>query len=493
MAHELEFPDSFLWGGAIAANQVEGAWREGGKGPSVSDVFLSGAHGSPRLASLDFSLDGRYPSRDATRFYDNYADDIALFAEMGYSVLRLSIAWTRIFPRGDEETPNEAGLQFYDRVFAELRKHGIRPIVTISHNELPLGLAQKFDGWGDRRMIDRYLALCEVLFERYRDDVTYWIPFNEINNLTLPLTVFMHGGIIPEGMTSFGDGTDDRDLRFQAMHHVLVAAARAVELGRRVNPDFRFGSMTCHITLYPLTPNPADVLLAQQDDALRNNFCADVQLQGEYPYYQVTWMQREGIVLDITDEDRRVLRENTHDFYAFSYYMSVCASADDEVAQTSGNIMGGARNPYLDESEWAWQIDPVGLRYTLNKVYDRYRVPIMITENGLGATDELVDGRVHDDYRISYLREHIAQMRLAIDDGVELIAYTPWAAIDIISVSTGEMRKRYGFVYVDVDDDGNGTYARYRKDSFDWYRRVIETRGRDLGVSTGEPAQGVVS
>jgi 6-phospho-beta-glucosidase len=474
------FPEDFLWGGAIAANQVEGAWNVGGKGPSVSDVFLSGSHTSPRLASLDFSADGRYPSHEGMRFYERYEDDIALFAEMGYTALRLSIAWTRIFPRGDEDEPNEEGLAFYDRVFAALRAHGIQPIVTISHNELPLHLAQTFDGWASREMIDCFLKLCRVLFERYADDVTYWIPFNEINNLTLPLTVFMHGGIIPEGMTSFGDGSDDRTRRFQAMHHVLVAAARAVELGRSIDPRFRFGSMTCHITLYPLTPNPADVLLAQQEDALRNNFCADVQLRGEYPYYQLKWMATEGIEISITDEDRRVLKENTHDFYAFSYYMSVCASADDSVAQTSGNIMGGARNPYLEESEWAWQIDPVGLRYTLNKVYDRYRVPIMITENGLGATDVLIDGRVHDDYRISYLRSHIEQMSLAITDGVQLIAYTPWAAIDIVSVSTGEVRKRYGFIHVDVDDEGNGTYARTRKDSFFWYRDVIASHGSEL-------------
>lgn len=481
MSQAIGFPNDFLWGGAIAANQAEGAWNEQGKGVSVSDVFLSGSHTEQRRASLDLSLDGHYPSREGVRFYDRYEEDIALFAELGLTAFRFSIAWTRIFPRGDEAEPNEAGLAFYDRIFAALREHGIEPIVTISHNELPLHLAQTFNGWASREMIDCYLKLCRVLFERYKDDVTYWIPFNEINNLTLPLTVLLHGGIIPEGMVAFGDGSDDRAKRFQAMHHVLVAAANAVKIGKEVNPDFRFGSMTCHITLYPLTPNPTDVLLAQHDDALRNNFCADVQLRGAYPYYQLKWMRDEGISVDITDEDRRILAENTHDFYAFSYYMSVCASSDDAVAQTSGNIMGGARNPYLEESEWAWQIDPIGLRYTLNKVFDRYGVPVMITENGLGATDELIDGQVHDDYRIAYLKAHIEQMALAINDGVDLIAYTPWAAIDIVSVSTGEVRKRYGFVYVDVDDNGNGTFDRYRKDSFTWYQNVIANNGVAVG------------
>lgn len=480
MDNATGFPDDFLWGGAIAGNQVEGAWQVGGKGASVSDTLLAGSHTEPRRISLDMKEKGHYPSREAAQFYGRYKEDIALCAEMGFKVFRLSIAWTRIFPQGDEAKPNEEGLRFYDSVFAELRKHGIQPLVTISHNELPLHLARKFDGWASREMIDCYLKLCKVLFDRYRDDVINWIPFNEINNLTLPLTVFLHGGIIPPDMTHFGDGSDDPQRRFQAMHHVLVAAAEAVKMGKEINPDFRFGSMTCHITLYPLTPNPADIVLAQHDDALRNNFCSDVQLRGEYPYYQLKYMADEGLKIDITDDDRRVLKENPHDFYAFSYYMSVCVTAQKDAAQTSGNIMGGARNPYLEESEWAWQIDPKGLRYTLNKVYDRYGVPVMITENGLGATDELVDGRVHDSYRIRYLRDHIEQMREAINDGVELVAYTPWAAIDLVSVSTGEMRKRYGFIYVDVNDQGEGTFDRFRKDSFTWYQRVISTNGRDL-------------
>ncbi|WP_413810956.1 glycoside hydrolase family 1 protein [Streptomyces sp. OE57] len=490
MVNAEGFPDGFLWGGATAANQIEGAWREGGKGISVSDVMCAGSHTSPRRISIALTADGHYPAHEASGFFHRYKEDIALFAEMGFKIFRLSIAWTRIFPQGDEDEPNEEGLLFYDKVFAELRRHGIQPLVTISHNELPLHLARKFDGWASREMIDCYLKLCKVLFERYREDVTYWIPFNEINNLTLPLTVFLHGGIIPPDMTHFGDGADDPQRRFQAMHHVLVAAASAVKLGKETNPDFRFGSMTCHITLYPLTPNPDDVVLAQRHDALRNNFCSDVQLRGEYPYYQLKYMADEGLAIDITDADRRILKENPHDFYAFSYYMSVCTSSDKDVAQTSGNIMGGARNPYLKESEWAWQIDPKGLRYTLNKVYDRYGVPIMITENGLGATDELVEGRVHDSYRIDYLRAHIEQMREAIDDGVDLIAYTPWAAIDLVSVSTGEMKKRYGFVYVDVNDQGEGTFERYRKDSFAWYQRVIASNGRELDAEPAAAATG---
>lgn len=471
------FPEGFWWGAATAANQVEGAWRADGKGMSVADTMAAGSHEVLRRLSLDRSLPAHYPGDEGVGSYDRLEEDLALFADLGLRMYRFSIAWTRIFPHGDDAEPNEAGLRYYDRLIAGLRRYGIEPLVTISHNELPLHLAQKFDGWASREMIDCYLRLCRVLFERYRDDVRYWIPFNEINNLTLPLTVFLQGGIIPEGMERFGDGSDDVERRFQAMHHVLVAAARAVELGRSINEGFRFGSMTCHITMYPLTCNPDDVLLSQREDALRNDFCADVQLKGAYPYYQRRFMEQQGIGVEITEEDAALLRDNTHDFYAFSYYMSVCQSSDPASAQTSGNIMGGARNPYLRESEWAWQIDPVGLRYTLNKVYSRYGVPIMITENGLGAPDALVDGRVHDQYRIDYLRAHIEQMRLAIADGVDLVAYTPWAAIDLVSVSTGEMRKRYGFIYVDVDDEGRGSYQRYRKDSFGWYADVIRSNG----------------
>lgn len=480
MKKTAKFPDGFYWGGATAANQVEGAWEVGGKGISVSDVITVGTHQNPRRVSLDMSEQLYYPSHKASEHYDHYKEDIALFAEMGFKMYRFSISWVRIFPNGDEEKPNEEGLLFYDKIFEELKKYNIEPLVTISHNELPLHLAKKFNGWASRKMIDCIMKLCNVLFERYKDYVTYWIPFNEINNLSLSISGFVQGGIIADDMKTFGGGTDNPQLRFQALHHVLVAGAKAVQLGKSINPNFQFGSMTCHITLYPLTCKPEDIVLTQQEDLLRNCFCSDVQLKGEYPYFQEKYYQNNGIIIDITEEDKKLLKENLHDFYAFSYYMSVCRSSDPDADQTSGNIMGGARNPYLEESEWDWQIDPVGLRYTLNKVYDRYRVPVMITENGLGATDKFENGIIHDPYRIDYLRTHIEQMKEAINDGVELIAYTPWGCIDLVSVSTGEMKKRYGFIYVDADDNGEGTFNRYRKDSFNWYKKVIQSNGEDL-------------
>jgi len=480
MSTNTKFPKGFFWGGATAANQVEGGWQEAGKGCSVSDVITVGSHTIPRKYSIDFLNTDYYPTHKASLSYYHFKEDISLFAEMGFKMYRFSIAWTRIFPNGDEDTPNEEGLRYYDAIFQELKKHKIEALVTISHNELPLHLAKKFNGWASREMIDCYLKLCKVLFERYKNIVTYWIPFNEINNLSLPNSIFVQGGIILDGMKYFGDGTDNPQLRFQALHHVLVAAAKAVQLGKRMNPNFKFGSMTCHITMYPLTCHPDDIIITQKEDLIRNCFCSDVQLFGEYPYYQIQYFNDQGITLMMTEEDKQLLKDNTHDFYAFSYYMSVCRSADVNADQTSGNIMGGARNPYLKESQWHWQIDPKGLRYTLNKVYDRYRVPVMITENGLGARDCIIDGKIHDDYRIEYLRSHIKEMNQAIKDGVNLIAYTVWGCIDIVSVSTGEMSKRYGFIYVDADDYGKGSFRRYRKDSFYWYKKVIASNGEDI-------------
>ncbi|MFV0498688.1 MAG: glycoside hydrolase family 1 protein [Bacilli bacterium] len=469
-----KFPKNFLWGGATAANQIEGAWDVEGKGVNVSDVLTLGSHRKEREITLDIDESKVYPTHSASNHYYKYKEDIALMAEMGFSVYRLSISWTRIFPNGDDNEPNKKGLEFYQRIFEELKKNNIEQLVTLSHNELPLNLAKKFNGWYSREMITCFTKFCEVVFEEYKDYVKYWIPFNEINNLTLPLCTFLHGGIILDGMKTFGDGVDDLKMRFQAMHHVLIAAAECVRIGKQINPHFKFGSMTCHITLYPLTCKPEDMVITQEEDLLRNCFCSDVQLNGEYPYFQLKYYRDNDIKIDITKEDKNILKEYTHDFYAFSYYMSVCRSSDPDADQTSGNIMGGAKNPYLEESEWNWQIDPIGLRYTLNKVYDRYRVPIMITENGLGANDEVIDGKIHDTYRIDYLRSHIEQMKLALDDGVDLIAYTPWGCIDLVSVSTGQISKRYGFIYVDAYDYGNGTYNRLKKDSFFWYKEVIK-------------------
>lgn len=480
------FPDHFLWGGATAANQCEGAWNEGGKGISIADVMVAGDYETPRRITRGIEKEYYYPNHNAIDFYHRYKEDIALMAEMGFKVFRMSVGWTRIFPNGDDESPNEEGLEFYDRVFDELKKYGIEPLVTISHDELPYHLVEKCQGWADKRTIDYYVKYCRVLFERYKDKVKYWIPFNEINNLELPLGNFIQGGILLEGTEYFDDQKDDVNMRFQALNNVLIASAKAVKEGREINPEFRFGTMICHITVYPRTCHPDDILTVYQNDLIRNCLCSDVMLNGEYPYYAWKYFEQNGISLCLEEDEKQILKEGICDFYSFSYYQSICESTVIEEEATKGNIMGGIKNPYLKLSEWDWPIDPTGLRYTLNKVYDRYRVPVIITENGLGARDILEDGTVHDSYRIEYLREHIEAMADAIEDGVELFGYTPWGCIDLISMSTGEMDKRYGFIYVDMDNNGKGSLHRIRKDSFYWYRDVIASNGENLGYESAK-------
>ena len=473
-----KFPENFLWGAATAANQVEGARNLNGKGANLADAMVAGSHKNPRRITLDIDEDKYYyPSHKAVEGYSHYKEDIKLFSELGLKVYRMSISWARIYPMGDEETPNEEGLNYYTEVFKELKKYNIQPLVTIFHNEMPLNLV-KIGGWSNRKLIDYYVKFATTIMERYKDYVKYWIPVNEINDLTTGVGNWNHGGILNEGTEYFQDQKDDPNKRYQALHNQFVASAKTVLLGKQINPDFRFGTMICHITVYPLTSNPEDILLTQQEDQLRNRFSADVQIKGRYPYYMKKYFRDNNIVFECTDEDIEYIKNGPCDFYTFSYYMSNCITTNKDAAQVSGNIMGGAKNPYLKATEWDWQIDPVGLRYTLNHIYDRYNVPIMITENGLGARDVLTDdNQIHDDYRIEYYREHIKQMALAIDDGVELVGYTPWTAIDVISCSTGEMSKRYGFIYVDADDCGNGSYNRYKKDSFYWYQRCIKSNG----------------
>lgn len=466
----IRFPDSFLWGGATAANQIEGAFDADGKGLSVQDVLPHGGM-SPRVAA---------PTPDNLKLvgidhYHRYAEDIALFAEMGFTVYRFSIAWSRIFPRGDEAEPNEAGLAFYDRVLDELEKYGIEPLVTISHYETPLHLAETYDGWADRRLIGFYERYARTLFERYGSRVKYWLTFNEINSLLhVP---FMSGGInTPKEQLS-------AQQLYQAMHHELVASARATRIARDVAPDVLVGCMVLSMPTYPLTPSPQDALAVMGVDHA-NFVYGDVHTRGRYPGYFLRTLREKGISLDITAQDREDLT-HTVDFVSFSYYMSVAETVDPALREAGkGNIMGGVPNPTLPASEWGWQIDPIGLRIVLNQFWDRWQKPLFIVENGLGAKDELVvvDGRktVVDDYRISYMNDHLVQVAEAIDDGVEVLGYTSWGCIDIVSASTAQLSKRYGFIYVDRADDGTGSLERYRKKSFDWYRQVIATGGANL-------------
>lgn len=476
-----KFPENFLWGGATAANQCEGAYLEDGKGLSVSDIITVGSHTSPRIVTPEVNDKYYYPSWKAIDFYHHYKEDFALFAEMGFKAYRLSISWARIFPNGDDDEPNEKGLEFYDKVFDELRKYHIEPIVTMSHSDIPLAIGTKYHGWNNPEVIGLYVRYAKTIFERYKDQVKYWLPFNEINDIFLPLSALGQGAFIPEKECYWKDQPSEMKDRLTALNNILIASAKAVIEGRKINSDFHFGTMICHITRYPRTCHPEDVLLAWENDHFFNDTCADVMLNGEYSYFTLRKYQEYGYTPELTEEDKQILKEGVCDFYTFSYYQSIAESTLDFKDQTSGNIMGGIKNPYLKETDWDWPIDPVGLRYTLNKVYDRYKCPIMITENGIGCVDELTsDHKVHDDYRISYLRDHIIEMRKAIDDGVDLIGYTAWGCIDLVSVSTGEMKKRYGFIYVDVDDEGHGTFNRYKKDSFDWYKKVIASNGEEL-------------
>ena len=469
------FRDDFLWGGACAANQFEGAWDVDGKGPSVPDLCTNGSHTSPKWVTTAIRCDRLYPSHEAIDFYHHYEEDIALFAEMGFKTFRTSINWTRIFPTGMETEPNEKGLEFYDKVFDCCKKHGIEPLVTISHYELPYALVEKYNGWASRELIEFYMNYCKAIFERYKDKVKYWLTFNEINMLLhMP---FMGAGLL------FAPGENVQQVKYQAAHHELVASAKAVKLAHAIMPDAMVGCMLAAGQFYPRTCAPADVQAAAEADR-DNYFFIDVQSRGEYPVWAKKRMERAGIALQVEPGDEQLLKEGTVDFISFSYYSSRCATVDPELMnKASGNaIMDAVKNPYLKASDWGWAIDPVGLRITMNSLYDRYQKPLFIVENGLGAVDKVeADGSIHDTYRIDYLRAHIEQMEKAInEDGLPLLGYTTWGPIDLVSASTGEMKKRYGFIYVDKDNEGKGTLARSRKDSFYWYKKVIASDGEDL-------------
>ena len=472
----MEFPKGFLWGGAVAANQCEGAYNEDGKGLSIQDVLPHGLKTPPT----------EFPTPDNLKlagidFYHRYQEDVALFAELGFKVFRISIAWSRIFPNGDEETPNERGLQFYDDLFDECHKYGIEPLVTISHYETPLHLARAYNGWADRRMIGFYERYVRTIFARYKGKVKYWLTFNEINSILE--SPFMSGGICTpkEQLTK-------QDL-YQACHHELVASALATKIAHEMMPEAMVGCMLLSMPVYPLTPAPGDVLACLAAEH-KNDFFGDVQVRGRYPGYMLRYFRENGIGIHMEPQDEDIL-QNTVDFVSFSYYMSVCGTADPNQKAGPGNILGGVPNPHLKASEWGWQIDPQGLRYALNRYYDRYQKPLFIVENGLGAVDQLVpDGEgsftVEDDYRIGYMNDHLIQVREAIEDGVPVMGYTAWGCIDLVSASSAELKKRYGMIYVDRNDDGSGTLTRYKKKSFHWYREVIRTNGASLACENSK-------
>lgn len=483
------FPADFFWGGATAANQCEGAWNEDGKGESVPDHITAGTRNMSRRFTMKIDDNNNYPSHQAIDFYHHYKEDIALFAKMGFKMFRLSIGWSRIFPNGDDEEPNKSGLEFYRNVFLECHKYGIEPLVTISHYEMPYHLCKSYGGWTNRKLIDFYEKYCRVIFTEYKDLVKYWITFNEINCLTNRFGSLIAGGIpVPDNSGIFDflydkkeESADNKSLRFTALHNQFVGSAKAVNLAHEINPQNKVGCMIAATCVYPYTCSPYDVLKAQQLMNLGTWFCSDVQVRGEYPSFSKRYFAENAIKIITKEDDEQILKNGCVDFYSLSYYSSRCASADPDIIKTATNMSVGILNPYLKASGWGWIIDPQGLRYTLNEIYNRYRIPVMVVENGLGAEDKVNDdGSIHDDYRIDYLRQHVMAMKEAVKDGVNLIGYMPWGCIDLISASTGEMKKRYGFIYVDKDNEGKGTLKRSVKDSFYWYKKCIESNGEEI-------------
>lgn len=485
----MVFRKDFLWGGATAANQIEGAFQVDGRGLSTMDTLTVGNAKTPRQITYKLSngtickderfaqvpkgavgyIDSNefYPSHTGIDFYNRYKEDIQLFAEMGFKAYRMSISWTRIFPLGNEEKPNELGLSFYDKIFDECLKYGIEPIVTLCHFDMPLHLANNYNGWESRDVIEFFEHYCETVFERYKNKVKYWLTFNEINVLRSWVQIGIHN--------------NDDQTKFQALHHIFIASAKAVQLCHKIIPNSQIGNMVMYAPSYAMTAKPEDVL----ENLLYKRqveFYLDVQVRGYYPAYKLKEFERKNIILKVEEEDTEILRKGTVDFISFSYYMSTMSTTDISIPKTPGNNVLSYKNPNLKVSEWGWTVDPLGLRIALSEIYDRYHIPLFIVENGLGAVDKIgKDGDINDDYRIDYLSTHLKAMKDAVElDGVELLGYTSWGCIDLIAWSTGEMKKRYGFIYVDVNDRGKGSFQRFKKKSFYWYQKVISTNGEEI-------------
>lgn len=479
------FPKNFLWGGATAANQLEGGYNLDGKGLSTADMVkfvpknISKGKNTEVVSyqTVDEILHGLhkneyYPKREGSHFYEHYKEDIALMAEMGFKCFRMSISWPRIYPTGEEKVPNEEGLKFYDNVFNELLKYNIEPLVTLSHYETPLNLALKYNGWQSRELIDLFIKYAKTCLTRYKDKVKYWIAFNEINmSLNVPYSgaaIFIEKTCNPNSAT------------FQALHHQFVASAKTIKIAKKLSPKSQSGCMVACFCYYPLTSTPEDNLKAVRDEEIHQWFAVDILANGHYPSYMDRFFRENDIHLTVTEEDSELLKKYTCDFVSFSYYSSSIATCKEDGQQTAGNLVVSTKNPHLKASDWGWQIDPVGLRIMLNKMYDRTQKPVFICENGLGAHDIMEDGLIHDPYRIDYLEQHFKQIDEAIDDGVDVIGYIMWGVIDIVSAGSCEMEKRYGVVYVDANNLGQGTYKRYKKDSFKWYHDFIENKHKQF-------------
>lgn len=482
----MRFPEGFLWGGAISANQAEGGCKEGGRTLSLIEVLPKAENFDRKVLKMPFLTremleEGlqsddikRYPKRAGIDFYHHYKEDIALFAEMGFKVFRTSISWSRIYPDVHQTEPNAEGLQFYDDMINTCISYGIEPLITILHADLPIQIATEYDGWSNPAVIDLYLKFCKTLFTHFKGRVKYWVPFNEINMDLISGSRKM--GILHDGEDNF------EELVFQGLHHEFIASVKASLMAHEIDPDNKVGHMIAAFSVYPNTCKPEDVMAAQDEDRIRNLFFLDVLNKGAYPYYIFDYWKAHNIHVNISEEDKTLLKMSDPDFLGFSYYNSRVAAADTSNLEiTGGNVFNSIKNPYLPTSEWGWQIDPIGFRYQMRQLYDRYKLPLFVLENGLGCLEKLGDdGCIHDDYRIDYLSKHLHEMKIAINEGIEVWGYTMWGCIDVISAGTAEMSKRYGFIYVDQDDVCEGTKKRYKKDSFYWYQHVIETNGNDL-------------
>ena len=490
-----QFPEYFLWGGATSAMQIEGGYGSSSRGLNINDVNTAGGHGKPRMTTV-VTADGKheeypmfskdlpagshyelvdgyyYPNLNAIDFYHHYKEDIALLAGMGFKVFRMSIMWSRLFPKGIENEPDPEGIAFYHNVFAELARYGIEPLVTIWHSEDPVYLVNEEDGWNNRAMIARFDHYAETVLKEYDKEVRYWLTFNELNN----------GIMFLDWIPASGDKHERAQKTFQQLHHKLIASAHTVKKAHEINPDNQVGCMIAYVVNYPYTTAPEDSILQVETAQKLNWYTADTQVRGAYPYFAERLRNEHGVTLEIQEGDLQDLNEGKVDFFSFSYYSTSCCTVNPDVDIAGGNFVMGAKNPHLKYSEWGWAMDPLGLRYALNEIYGRYQIPVIVVENGLGAVDQVEeDGSIHDEYRIEYLREHIKALKASIEDGVDLFGYCSWGCIDEISAASGQMNKRYGFIHVDLDDEGNGTLQRRVKDSYYWYKRVIESNGEDLG------------
>lgn len=476
-----QFPKNFLWGAATSAYQVEGAALLDGKKASQQDVINEKSFEEKGFASAEIASD----------HYHHYKEDVALMAEMGFSTYRFSISWSRVFPDGVGEV-NEKGIEFYRKLIDELLTYGIEPIVTLYHYDLPWALVEKYQGWLDRRIVADFEYYAKFVINEFKDKVKYWTTINEQSIIVQYWTQKCY---IPKELQS------QNQLRYQINHHMNLAHATACKLVHELVPDGFVGAALGYAPIYPLTSKPEDVLAALNAHDLRNAFYLDIYFKGIYTESAMTYLQENHLAPIVELGDMDLIKDGYSDFLALNYYASECAKAcpkeSGKAIRYSGVNLSGkkgeisgfethpgfyemCKNPHLDTTDWDWAIDPIGLEYAFRDIYTRYNKPLMITENGLGAFDELTpEGKVHDEYRISYLRDHIKAIKRAMEKGVEVWAYCPWSALDLLSTSNG-VKKRYGFIYVDRTDDDPKDCARIKKDSFYWYQKVIQSNGENL-------------